>query len=156
MTVRRLPIRFHFVALLATVVGACSGTESVRPRPFTTDGCSAFPDGTPAQSRLWLNCCIRHDFAYWAGGTYEDRKRADNDLETCVTRVGEPEIAGLMLAGVRVGGTPFLPTRFRWGYGWPYPRGYRELTESERSLVNSMAPADSSFPWDPKRDDNVQ
>jgi hypothetical protein len=36
-----------------------------------------------------------------------------------------------MLAGVRIGGTPYLPTRFRWGYGWPWPRGYRALTPAE-------------------------
>jgi len=48
-----------------------------------------------------------------------------------VASVGEPEIAKLMLLGVRVGGTPYLPTQFRWGYGWPYPRLYGALTEAE-------------------------
>jgi hypothetical protein len=40
-----------------------------------------------------------------------------------------------MLAGVRVGGTPFLPTTFRWGYGWPYPKLYGELSENELEQV---------------------
>jgi hypothetical protein len=40
-----------------------------------------------------------------------------------------------MLAGVRVGGSPFWPTQFRWGYGWPYPHFYRELTEAEKAQV---------------------
>lgn len=43
-----------------------------------------------------------------------------------------------MLAGVRVGGTPYLPTMFRWGYGWPYPRGYKALTDEERQQIEAL------------------
>jgi len=104
-------------------------------KPFKSDGCSSFPNGTISQKSLWLKCCVDHDKAYWAGGTYEKRKKADAELMACVKNVGEPEIAQLMLAGVRVGGTPYLPTTFRWGYGWPYPRGYKRLTEEEKAEV---------------------
>ncbi|WP_216662021.1 hypothetical protein [Niveibacterium sp. COAC-50] len=41
-------------------------------KPFTTDGCSSFPDGTPWQQTLWLDCCVKHDIAYWIGGTKEE------------------------------------------------------------------------------------
>ena len=104
-------------------------------KPFTTDGCSSFPDGTFEQDSLWASCCIRHDFAYWQGGTYEERLGADEELESCVAGVGEPTIASLMLAGVRVGGTPYLPTSYRWGYGWPFMRGYKPLTAEEKLEV---------------------
>ena len=104
---------------------------------FTTDGCSAFPDGTIHQQTLWLDCCIKHDLAYWAGGSYDERRQADQTLNSCVTRAGEPEIARLMLAGVRVGGSPYFPTSYRWGYGWSYPRGYQLLNEQERTDVNN-------------------
>lgn len=107
-------------------------------RPFESDGCSSFPDGTFWQNELWLMCCVAHDYAYWKGGTYQERVLADNELEVCVSGVGEPEIALLMLAGVRVGGTPYLPTRFRWGYGWPYPQGYKALTEEEIMMIEEM------------------
>jgi hypothetical protein len=40
-----------------------------------------------------------------------------------------------MSVGVFVGGTPFLPTPFRWGYGWPYPRGYGALSSEEEAQV---------------------
>ena len=40
-----------------------------------------------------------------------------------------------MLGGVRVGGSPYWPTQFRWGYGWPYPRGYQALSPDERTLA---------------------
>jgi len=103
--------------------------------PFTTDGCSVFPDGTIAQQSLWANCCISHDFAYWKGGTNQQRLDADKDLEDCVAKVGEPEIAKIMLAGVRVGGSPHFNTPFRWGYGWPYFRDYSELTAEEKIEV---------------------
>jgi len=72
------------------------------------------------------------------GGTYQERLEADRELKACVAQVGEPIIAKIMLAGVRVGGTPYLPTTFRWGYGWPYLRGYKALTKEERELVNKM------------------
>lgn len=100
-------------------------------KPFKSDGCSSFPDGTLKQKKLWLKCCTEHDRHYWLGGTYEQRVIADEALKACVTRIGEPTIALVMLVGVRVGGAPHLPTTFRWGYGWPYPRGYQALTPDE-------------------------
>lgn len=107
-------------------------------KPFTTDGCSAFPDGTLTQNTLWLTCCTAHDYEYWKGGTYNQRLEADKALKQCVSQNGEPEIGMLMLAGVRIGGTPYLPTSFRWGYGWPYPRHYKELTVEELKQIKSM------------------
>ncbi len=107
-------------------------------QPFTSDGCSAFPDGTFTQNELWLSCCTAHDYAYWQGGTYDERLIADQALEQCVAKVGQPEIAALMLAGVRVGGTPYLPTSFRWGYGWSYSRWYQALTEEEKKQIESQ------------------
>ncbi|MCF2859165.1 hypothetical protein L1286_16905 [Pseudoalteromonas sp. SMS1] len=102
---------------------------------FTSDGCSVFPDGTLEQKNLWLSCCSAHDYAYWKGGTYQARLQADLDLKSCVEKVGEAHIAKLMLAGVRVGGSPYFPTTFRWGYGWPYPRFYGPLSQSELEQI---------------------
>ena len=106
-------------------------------KPLTIDGCSVFPDGTLAHRSLWADCCIKHDIAYWQGGTCDDRLNADNALKQCVSKVGNPKIAKIMLAGVRVGGSPYLPTKFRWGYGWPYLRGYMQLTEEEKLEVKN-------------------
>ncbi len=116
---------FFFLLFISTA------TYSGDLKPFTSDGCSAFPDGTLKQNNLWLGCCIQHDIAYWKGGSRDERKQADLKLKQCVAKVGQPEIAKLMLAGVRVGGTPYFPTTFRWGYGWPYFRGYKKLTAAE-------------------------
>lgn len=111
-------ILFSFFLMLFNMANAAEIT------PFTSDGCSAFPDGTVLQQSLWLSCCTDHDKAYWQGGTKQQRLDADLALQQCVADVGEPIIADLMLAGVRVGGSPYWPTQFRWGYGWPYPHGY--------------------------------
>ncbi len=121
--------------LLITAIGNVSAGDL---KPFTTDGCSVFPEGTPEQQSLWAECCISHDLAYWKGGTHDERLFADKGLETCVAKLGQPEIAKLMLAGVRVGGTPYLPTSYRWGYGWPYQRGYQALSESELDQVTKQ------------------
>jgi hypothetical protein len=121
---------FIFLSLLAVMVKA----DNIKP--FTTDGCSVFPDGTSEQKTLWLPCCTAHDYAYWRGGTSEERLVADQELQQCVAKLGKPQIAKLMFAGVRVGGSPYLPMPFRWGYGWPYPRFYKALTPEERRQID--------------------
>lgn len=128
--------QFLFIFLLGVLSAApCQAGDL---KPFISDGCSSFPNGTAKQNDLWLACCIAHDRAYWAGGVYEERLAADKELRSCVEAVGEPQIAVLMMDGVRVGGTPYLPTRFRWGFGWSYPRGYTALTVAERQQVEKM------------------
>jgi len=58
---------------------------------------------------------------------------ADQALQACVqTATGNSGLAKLMYLGVRAGGTPHANTSYRWGYGWPYGRGYRALTSAER------------------------
>lgn len=114
------------------------GCGSKTIKPFASDGCSSFPDGTFEQSELWLQCCVTHDLAYWKGGTYDDRVKADQELKMCVEEVGEPEIAVLMLAGVRVGGSPLWPTKFRWGYGWSYPKWYGKLTADQLAQIRKQ------------------
>lgn len=138
----RVPALFPAVTIFAFLLAQAARADELKP--FTSDGCSAFPDGTPQQQDLWLNCCIAHDFAYWKGGTYAERLAADEALEQCVANLGEPEVGKLMLAGVRVGGTPFLPTSFRWGYGWKYPRYYRALTDTERAQVQAAITSESA------------
>jgi hypothetical protein len=120
------------VLLIPLFLCSCSSDEL---KPFTSDGCSSFPNGTLQQQTLWLNCCIKHDLAYWKGGTYDERLSADLALKQCVADIGEPNVGKLMLAGVRVGGSPYWPTTYRWGYGWSYPRGYKALTAADKQQV---------------------
>ena len=85
------------------------------PPEFNSDGCSWFPEGD------WHECCVQHDFLYWSsrttGGGYRARKKADQALRRCVASRGHPVIAWIMYIGVRIGGSPIWPTKFRWGCG---------------------------------------
>lgn len=105
---------------------------------FVSDGCSRFPNGTVAHKNLWLACCVEHDKSYWRGGSYQERLVADQELRDCVAETGQPFVGEIMLGGVRAGGSPFFPTDYRWGYGWPYPRGYKILTETELEQIEQM------------------
>jgi hypothetical protein len=87
---------------------------------FTTDGCSFWPD------EPWLQCCIEHDIAYWCGGTATQRRQADAALMQCVEALDYPLTSWLMGLGVRIGGHPWLPLPWRWGYGREWPRSYEE------------------------------
>lgn len=132
----RILSRYIFIYSLLLI---SHSSHSADLNPFISDGCSSFPNGTFEQNELWLSCCERHDLDYWKGGTYQQRLDSDRALRVCVAKVGEPEIALLMLAGVRVGGTPFLPTSFRWGYGWGYPRFYGPLSDDELQQVRELS-----------------
>lgn len=125
--------RVMLVLLGSWLAGPALAADDLRP--FTTDGCSLFPNGTPENKNLWLQCCIEHDRAYWLGGTSKDRLAADNQLKRCITGLDEKFIAKAMKIGVRVGGSPWLPFPFRWGYGWPYGRGYEAVSETEERLA---------------------
>lgn len=130
---------FTRIVFISTLLLFSATLKADTLKPFTSDGCSAFPDGTFDQKTLWLACCERHDFDYWQGGTYQQRLTSDNRLKNCVSKAGESTIAALMLVGVRVGGTPYLPTSFRWGYGWSYPRFYGELSKGELAQVTKLS-----------------
>jgi hypothetical protein len=94
-----------------------NGNE-VPPASFSTDVCSLWPNGT------WGECCIAHDYAYWCGGSRDDRKVADTAMAQCINEK-VPYLGSVMHLGVRIGGAPHMPTPWRWGYGWKFPRGYR-------------------------------
>jgi hypothetical protein len=116
----------------ATPLFACSAKPGIRS--FYSDGCSLFPDGNLGDHKLWCDCCFAHDIEYWRGGTEEDRKHSDERLRECVLgKTGDARLAGLMYDGVRLGGSPVFVNWYRWGYGWPYGRGYAPLTEAERA-----------------------
>lgn len=105
-------------------------------KPFESDGCSLFPDGTSKNKNLWCECCFMHDIAYYQGGTEEERIKADEALRDCIiTKTNDTNLANLVYQGVRNGGAWIYPTWYRWGYGWPYGRGYKALTEEEKKAV---------------------
>jgi hypothetical protein len=131
---------------LSSCIGRSSGTSGLVP--FTSDGCSLFPDGTAKDRDKWCDCCQNHDRAYWQGGSAEDRDRADATLRDCVlARTNDSQLAEAIHLGVRVGGHPAFPTWYRWGYGWPYGRGYQPLSDQDNLLVQkSFAAYTQQYP----------
>ncbi len=123
------------VVAVALAVSGCASTTALRD--FSSDGCSLFPDGDLSDRHKWLDCCVRHDMAYWRGGTAGERRRADAELKQCVAaRTDNAGLAESMYLGVRAGGSPLLPSWFRWGYGWGYGRGYAPLTAEQQKLAD--------------------
>jgi len=128
--------KIHLFLLLSCLATTVVAEQISTIKPFTTDGCSLFPDGTFKNKQFWLSCCTEHDISYWQGGTWHQRQQSDRALKRCVAKLGQPTIANLMLNGVRIGGSPFWPTSYRWGYGWDYLRGYKPLNTLEKQMIN--------------------
>lgn len=126
-------IRLCFIFILSTTVYA----QGIKP--FTSDGCSLFPDGDMNNRTLWCECCFLHDIAYWMGGTKSEKLQADQALKACVLKkTGNKVLAEVMFRGVQIGGHPVFPTGYRWAYGWPYLRGFKDVTRAEGKLIKTQ------------------
>jgi len=134
-----------FALLTVLTLSSCAGhrpPHTAELVPFTSDGCSLFPDGTFKDRDKWCDCCQNHDLAYWQGGSADERKQADANLHDCVmARTNDQRLAETMYLGARAGGHPGFPTWYRWGYGWPYGRGYQPLSNRERLQVQQRLAA---------------
>jgi len=124
-----------------SLLGGCATPPRPRApaiRPFASDGCSLFPDGTYEKKALWRDCCVEHDIAYWQGGTEAQRRDADQRLYDCVLeKTGDAALAKTMYDAVRVWGAPLFPSWYRWGYGWRYGRAYQPLSTAEQQAVDA-------------------
>lgn len=73
-------------------------------------------------------CCDAHDEHYWYGGSHEQRLKCDQELRDCVAALGDTKIervafwcvGQIMYYAVRVGGSPKLPTPWRWRKNVPF------------------------------------
>lgn len=115
-------------------------------KPFTTDGCSLWIDGTMEHPNLWRHCCVAHDLDYWQGGSEEQRKKSDENIQACIKEAQGSGMANYIYSNVRWGGSPYWMSQYRWGYGWdylddPWPRGYKLPTPEEEQLINQAMPA---------------
>lgn len=136
---------FKLSGLSGYLVGAkakklFSNPKAPTLRPFTSDGCSASPDGVPltSKSQAWLDCCIDHDLEYWGGGSKSDKRSADSKFKKCIQDKGYESVAYLYHKSVSV--VPSAKTNFtyRWGYGWNYKRPYKPLNSVEKNQMTAM------------------
>lgn len=127
-----MPWRLMSALSLGLWLGLCQHAGAADLADFKSDGCSLFFDGN------YYGCCYLHDFAYWAGGTAAEREASDQALRACVLETtGSRVLAAAVFYAVCLGGTPKLPTPYRWGFGWPYSHrsDYAPLTPQERAQV---------------------
>ncbi len=104
-------------------------------RPFTTDGCSKSEDGA------WKHCCVAHDISYWMGGSWDDKKAADQELRSCMVKAGSGEtLAQQYYIVVRVAGAFLQKTKYRWGNGWKYVRPMKPHSPEELVEIESHKP----------------
>ena len=110
--------------------------STVTIKPFETDGCSSSPDGTGPNGVSWRHCCVEHDKDYWVGGTSEQRLASDERLKKCIGDTGYTGYARVAYSFVRAAGGPYQDVSYRWGFGWPYGRGY--LPKNKEQLINGF------------------
>ena len=123
-----LKIIFYLCFLMLII--SCSSEEHINP--FSSDGCSLFPNSSLISEEDWCECCFLHDVSYWRGGTEQERLAADLQLKQCVFQATNDQVlADIMFRGVRFGGSPYFYNWYRWGYGWSYERKYSSLSEDE-------------------------
>jgi hypothetical protein len=125
------------ISLLLILLVACSNGSGLQP--FSSDGCSLFPDDSVISESDWCSCCFEHDLQYWRGGTSEERESSDRALRDCVLqKTGNEVLATAMYQGVRAGGSPYFYSWYRWGYGWSFDRKYQALTPAESKSADTL------------------
>jgi len=119
-----------------------------------SDGCSALSIpyryitkkiSGGAKKLPFLHFCVQHDERYWSGGSNAQRKYADYDLYKGVRSCSGKRHIGwilfynilalIMLFIVRIFGSAYLPTPFRWNRGEPYVGSYK-YTYFDRETQN--------------------
>lgn len=67
------------------------------------------------------HCCNKHDDPYGRGGTPTEKVKADVEFFWCVKdEGGNAIVASMYFVGVTIGGQPFFPFGWRWGYKLDY------------------------------------
>jgi hypothetical protein len=123
-------------ALIVPIATGCasysmcpSPPSSPNPPPSAcrVDGCTLAPNLD------FVDCCNAHDESYWLGGPSARRLDTDRTLRECITQHGHPGLSNVYYVGVRLAGPAWLPTPWRWGFGWPYLHGQHETAPPSAS-----------------------
>jgi hypothetical protein len=105
-------------------------------KPFVTDNCTMFVDGTVSNPFLWRDCCVEHDLRYWFGGSSSSQDFSDLQLKSCVTKKSGTFYANLIYYGVRAGHHFPIKHKYVWGWGWLTTREkYTKLMSSEKAII---------------------
>jgi hypothetical protein len=112
--------------------------SDVKLKPFVTDFCTNYPEGTKEEPDLWKHCCLIHDLYFWAGGSKEDRTNADKELKECIEATGATQIARLVYLAVRAGS--YSPIKYpdkKWSNGWTDRQDFGPLSFEELQFIEN-------------------
>lgn len=115
-------------------------------KPFTTDNCTGFSEGTHRHPDLWKDCCVEHDLYFWAGGNRSDRNLADLRLRDCIAARGEVFMSKIIYSGVRLGSLSPFKLQGKWGNGWKNRSSYESLSPKEKQIALDQI---QNYPLDP-------
>lgn len=134
--------------LVIVILGLYSSISfSNELKPFFTDGCTMFVDGTKERPDLWRHCCVEHDLRYWFGGSQKDLDSTDLRLKSCVNEVAGPTWAELIYTGVRMGHHSPVKNKTHWSWGWTKERANTALnTEEVKYIIDEL----HRLPLDPE------
>jgi len=124
--------QFVVIAIVLLIAGsnamAQMSSDDILPSGQKSDGCTLIAEGKIH------DCCVAHDKEYFRGGTRKERRSSDKRLYECVCKKGGRDrvFAPFIWLGVRIGGLPFLPTKFRWGFGTNV-KGYAKQPAVEKT-----------------------
>jgi hypothetical protein len=107
-------------------------------KPFKTDYCTNYVEGTLKHPTAWKHCCLMHDMYFWAGGTSQERVEADLGLKTCIEKTGHSLQAQIMYSAIRLSShSPIKYPDKRWGNGWKDREDFVKLTDLEIEEIES-------------------
>lgn len=90
------------------------------PNAFSHDGCTGWPDRLLGHD--FYEPCLRHDIAFWAGGTDTHRTKANRTFREDMKTTGPfgPFFAQIAYVGVAYFGDNSVSRIIgsNWGYGW--------------------------------------
>lgn len=126
-----------FIALIALAflvtgyMANAAGSAKV-VRQFCTDGCS----NVGGLNSKYLACCVLHDYAYYVGGSADERMNADSNLRMCMQRVDSKSFWPIFRPGIfEMGVSAFGDVA--WGSAWGGSRefNFEELSKDERAEI---------------------
>lgn len=104
-------------------------------KPFETDYCTMFFEGTWQRPNVWKPCCFEHDLRYWFGGKKSEMHKADLELKQCVRQRAGSFWANLMYYAIRTGHFSPIKNKYKWGWGWSTARHFQELSNEDKLYI---------------------
>jgi hypothetical protein len=144
---RVLALAGLFVMLGLAASAQEKGIQSAAPTapvvPFSSNGCSGFREA------MFFTCCFVHDFSFWAGGNWTDRRRADKTLRRCIIDIGKDRFRGdFAYFLVRLGLVPgYVGVDDGWGRAW---RGDQRKADPPRARFSALTPEQKTIVADEK------